>query len=519
MKAAIYCRVSTEDQEREGTSLDSQLEACLNKARELGYKVPEGLIFRETYSGLTLDRPELAKLRHKASDNEIKAIIVYTPDRLCRVGEDILSLAKEFKLRGIKLAFVKEQWEDTLNGKLIAFILGWASEFEAAQIRERTMRGKRVYLDRGQLPQGTGQGLYGYKWDKTTKKRIPIEFEAKVVERVFTMVAEGMSRFSIARKLNEQGIPTKSRGKWHPLTISRMVSNSSYIGLTYFGKTRGSRKTSLQPQPQQQWKLLPDVTPPIVSKELFEQAQKALQRSRELRPGKALHQYLLTGYAFCGHCNSPLVGSCLRGGYRYYHCRGTYPTATRERICSAHYIRAGQLEEIVWQKVREVLENPQVIAAELRRQAEAYRTSGGCDLPIDKEIATLRRKVRGYDSQKSRLIKLFRHDEISEDSILDELNQLERDRQVDEEKLANLIRAKEQLAKIAKAEVKLNEFCERVRQNLSQCTFADKRLALEALDIKVIATPEQIEIRGAIPMGVTSMPSSDSLLTTEQTSA
>ena len=78
---------------------------------------------------------------------------------LCRVGEDILSLAKEFKLQGIKLVFVKEQWDDTLNGKLIAFMLGWSSEFEAAQIRERTQRGKRVYVDRGQLPPGHGTGV------------------------------------------------------------------------------------------------------------------------------------------------------------------------------------------------------------------------------------------------------------------------------------------------------------------------------------------------------------------------
>lgn len=340
-----------------------------------------------------------------------------------------------------------------------------------------------------------------------------------MVERAFTMVAEGVSRFNIARTLNYQGIPTKSGSMWYPLTISRMVSNPSYIGLTYFGKTRGSRKTSLQPQPKEDWKLLPDVTPPIVSKELFERAQKAMQRSKELRPGRPLHQYLLTGYAVCGHCSSPLVGSCLRGDYRYYHCRGTYPTATRERICNAHYSRAGQLEEIVWQRVTEVLENPEVILVELHRQAEVYQTTGGSGLPIDREIGTLRRKIRGYDAQEKRLIKLFRYGEITQDSILDELNQLKKDHQDDEEKLANLCRAKEQLTKLAKAEIKLNEFCQRVRLNLSECSFADKRLVLEALDIKVIATPEQVEIKGAIPIEATTTQSSEALLTTGQTSA
>ena len=94
MKVAIYCRVSTEDQEREGTSLDSQRQACLAKASEEGYEVPASLIFVETYSGLSLDRPELTRLRTLTRDNPVAALIAYSPDRLCRNGEDILTLAK-----------------------------------------------------------------------------------------------------------------------------------------------------------------------------------------------------------------------------------------------------------------------------------------------------------------------------------------------------------------------------------------------------------------------------------------
>ena len=97
MKAAIYCRVSTQDQQDQGTSLDSQREACLKKAEELGYQVPENLMFTETYSGLSLDRPELTKLRDIANDDPMAAIIAYTPDRLCRNGEDILTIGHEIR--------------------------------------------------------------------------------------------------------------------------------------------------------------------------------------------------------------------------------------------------------------------------------------------------------------------------------------------------------------------------------------------------------------------------------------
>jgi len=75
MKAAIYCRVSTEDQEREGTSLISQKEACLKKAQELGYTVSEEFIVMETYSGLSLNRPKLDQLRQWVRDKEVDMLL------------------------------------------------------------------------------------------------------------------------------------------------------------------------------------------------------------------------------------------------------------------------------------------------------------------------------------------------------------------------------------------------------------------------------------------------------------
>ena len=80
--ALIYCRVSTEDQEKEGTSLHTQLEACLKYCHEKGYQVARK--FTETYSGLTLERPELAKLRDAIRGNEVDVIVVYCLDRLSR---------------------------------------------------------------------------------------------------------------------------------------------------------------------------------------------------------------------------------------------------------------------------------------------------------------------------------------------------------------------------------------------------------------------------------------------------
>lgn len=80
MKAAIYCWVSTEDQEREGTSLHGQLKACQDKAQELGYEIREKYTVSEIYSGLSLDRPKLAQLRQGVRAKEVDVVVAYTLD-------------------------------------------------------------------------------------------------------------------------------------------------------------------------------------------------------------------------------------------------------------------------------------------------------------------------------------------------------------------------------------------------------------------------------------------------------
>jgi site-specific DNA recombinase len=101
MKAASYCRVSTRDQEREGTSLDSQLKACQNKAQELGYEISEEYKVRGTYSGLTLDRPKLDQLGQWVRDKEVDAVVAYTLDHLSRDPVHFIISQEELERSGI----------------------------------------------------------------------------------------------------------------------------------------------------------------------------------------------------------------------------------------------------------------------------------------------------------------------------------------------------------------------------------------------------------------------------------
>jgi len=100
-------------------------------------------------------------------------------------------------------------------------------------------------------------------------------------------------------------------------------------------------------------------------------------------------EYLLTGHIVCAKCGSPVVGSCLSRKHRYYRCRNTRPTAVKGKTCDARYIRADYIEEVVWRNVKEVLENPEVIIVEIKRQADKQGKQSLQESDFKKGIARL----------------------------------------------------------------------------------------------------------------------------------
>jgi site-specific DNA recombinase len=499
MIAAIYCRVSTEEQGKEGTSLESQQKACLKKAAELGFEVPNSLIFVELYSGLRLDRPKLNILREKIRNKEINAVIAYTTDRLSRDPVHFIILQEKQEKAKVELILVTESVDGSDIGKLISHIRGYAAKIEIEKFKERSMRGKRTVAERGRIPQGTGVGLYGYTWNKEIKKRVLDKDEIMIVEKIFTMIANCNSRFKVASTLNTDNIATKSRGKWHPLTIERLITNSAYIGKTYFGRTK-SEGDFQRPVPQDKWLFLPDATPAIISEELFNRANKVLKQGKELHHGRPQHDYLLTGHIKCGYCGNPLIGSCLSHKYRYYHCRGAYPTSTRKAICKAKYIDSDQIEEIVWEKVKEVVENPKVIQADLKRRMKGQSDDSN---NIDIQISSIQSLLQDYVKQQQKLIDLARLDQIANEAVIAGLNRINLEKQEADKKLAHLMKSKSPGIDPIKAEAQIKEYCKRVKRNIKNCSYTDKRYALDALGVTVIATDDKIEVKISVPLEFT----------------
>jgi site-specific DNA recombinase len=236
MRAVVYCRVSTEDQEREGTSLDSQREACIKKAWELGYEAPEEFIILETYSGLTLDRPKLPQLRQWVRDKEVEAVIAYTLDRLSRDPVHFIILQQELERAGVDLILVTETIDSSDLGKLITYIKGYAAKLEAEKIRERTMRGARTRASQGKIPIGGTGKLYGYSYiigkGEHEGIRYVNEDQAKWVREMYHwLVDDGLTVNAITYRLRALGIPTPGKSPfWRSGRVHEILTNPAYTG-------------------------------------------------------------------------------------------------------------------------------------------------------------------------------------------------------------------------------------------------------------------------------------------------
>jgi len=493
MKAAIYARVSTEDQEREGTSLGSQMEACLNKARGLGYETPQELTFTETFSGLTLDRPRLAELRGKARNRDIEAVIVHTPDRLSRVGEDILSLAKELRMDGVKLLFVKEQWEDTLNGKLVGFMLGWASEFEAAQIKERTMRGKLAKAKQGKQP--GGRAAYGYRL-RDGEHEIN-EKEAEVIRMVFDWLArDGMTLRAIQLQLNRLGIPTKEgKSWWQRATLYRIVRAPIYTGKWYYNKrmqapAKTKKGATVQVfKAREQW--IPVEVPAIIPEQTFEAAQRQLERNRELCKRNTKREYLLTGLLVCGKCGYSLNARTVNDRV-YYRCNSKLGTAT-PNICPSKYIQGAKLEEVVWHTISKLLAQPELIVQQL--QNRKYNPVAHLEANLDRVCQSLGRKRVEAD----RILDAYKIGAIDTQTLKCKMDEIKKE----EAKLNNEKLSLEADIRKAQAEElneeKLYQFCRGLPATLTNLNFEDRKQILREVVDKIIVDESKVTIYGIIP--------------------
>lgn len=179
-----------------------------------------------------------------------------------------------------------------------------------------------------------------------------------MVRRIFTTFIGGASVHPIAAGLNRDGITSLTGAAWHPLTAGRILQNEACTGRTLYRRTRverpidattGRRRQQVIERPDTDWIEIEGMTPAIIERAVWEQAQAILADPPHRAPrGRAIYPYPLSGHIRCDACSGPLAGSALSGGkgrtrIRYHGCRNR-TLAHRTARCPSRYVRAGEVE-------------------------------------------------------------------------------------------------------------------------------------------------------------------------------
>jgi site-specific DNA recombinase len=504
--ADLYARVSTKIQKEEGTSLQSQIKACRALAEKQGYSIGE--VFQEDWPGSELERPLLEQLRARVREKRIQAVVIYHPDRLARspILQAIVEL--EAAKNGVQYFYVTEPADTTPEGQLVRYVKGYAAQIERLQIRERTMRGRKERALKGKLTTG-GMDLYGYDYDKKTGTRTINPAEGDIVRMIFRLlVDEDYTLGRIALKLTEMGIPTKRvrRNQWGRSTVARLLNNPAYTGKVYahqymavlpekeLNPNRRYKLSGRRLRPQEEWIPLEGNTPPIISEEVFAQAQVVLKRHTTKASRNSVNKYLFTGHIKCGICGRTYRGAVAKGT-RYYRCLGRDRVVTIETCPSVSY-RADDLERMVWDKIKEALLNPDVILSEFEKQQDGEDTSGTLEL-----LSNIESRLSKVAERQQRLVRLYTLGTIDDATIEAESKALKKEQESLEAEKNRLQEKVAQTVLISEWRDTVQAYCERVAENIDQFTIEDQKETLDALQVRLTVYEDRISVDGLLPIG------------------
>src|SRR5262249_20618972 len=206
MEVALYARVSTSQQQHQGT-IESQRRTLQHPIQPHGWGLlPEHEYIDEGISGARLDRPALDRLRDAARRGEFDAVVIVSPDRLARNYAHQWLLIEEFTKMHTQVIFLQNPFGDSPQGKLLTQMQGMIAEYERAQITERTRRDRLEKARRGEFMPWAYQ-CYGYRYRPKRHgcaAQVMIEpAEAEVVRAIYrALVEEQLSCRQITKQLN-----------------------------------------------------------------------------------------------------------------------------------------------------------------------------------------------------------------------------------------------------------------------------------------------------------------------------
>ena len=519
--AAIYARVSSE-QQREENTIASQTASLIEFAKSNNLEVPEEWVCEdEGYSGATLERPGLERVRDLAAEGQIQVMLAYSPDRLSRKYAYQILLIEEFARHGVETVFVKSPQGDSAEDQLLVQFQGMIAEYERAQILERSRRGKRHRAQSGEVSV-LSNAPYGYRYIRKTDEApaayVVDEGEARVVRRVYEMyTVEGRSIGEITRRINAEGIPTrKASARWERSTVWAVLRNSTYRGAACFGKTRISARTRvMRPQrrrgvttpsttagherPREEWIEIP--VPALVTEESFARAQELLHQNKIRSRRRTIAPSVVQGLVSCAKCGYAFSRTSTQTSARkihYYKCIGS--DGWRKLggpVCdNGRFVRQDLLDQIVWAEVIRLLEEPALIQQELDRRLVAARASD----PTRKREQSLQRELTHVGKGIERLLNAYQEELLSIEQLRERMPVLRQRQQTLRAELQAIADQTNDRAAFLRLAETLTAFLARLRSAAETLSVIERQRIVRLLVKDVLLGEDTITIRHSIPI-------------------
>jgi site-specific DNA recombinase len=519
--AAIYARVSSE-QQREANTIASQTASLIEFAENHDLEVPEEWVFQdEGYSGATLERPALERVRDLAAEGQIQVVLAYAPDRLSRKYAYQILLIEELARNGVETLFVKAPQGSSAEDQLLVQFQGMIAEYERAQILERSRRGKRHRAQSGEVSVMSG-APYGYRYMRKTEEApaayTVLEAEACVVQRIYEMyTVEGLSIGEITRRINAEGIPTrKASARWERSTVWAVLRNPAYRGLACFGKTRASSRTRvIRPQrrrgvitpsmtagherPREEWIEIP--VPALVSEDSFARAQELLEQNKIRSRRRTIEPSIVQGLVSCQKCGYAFARTSTRTSARkihYYKCIGS--DGWRKLggpVCNnGRFVRQDLLDPIVWDEVVRLLEDPTLIQQELDRRLEAARSSN----PTKKREQSLQRELAQVGKGIERLLSAYQEALLSIEQLRERMPALRQREQTLRAELQAITDQANDRATFLRLAETLTAFLARLRGAADTLSINERQRIVRLVVKDVLIGEDTITIRHSIPL-------------------
>lgn len=385
-KVAIYCRLSEEDRDKknkadDSNSIQNQKTMLLQYALSQGWEL-YNIYSDDDYTGADRKRPEFNRLLQDAEAHRFDIILCKTQSRFTRELELVEKYIHGlFPIWGIRfISIVDNADTDNKGNKKSRQINGLVNEWYLEDMSENI---RSVLTNRRKNGYHIGAfALYGYCKDPNQKGHLIIDEEAAaVVREVFTLFSQGVGKTTIARNLNDRGIPNPTEYKrihglrtkkpqgntgtlWKYSAISDMLINEMYIGNMVQGKYGSiSYKTKInKPRPKSEWYIVEGTHEPIIERELWNRVQDLIrQRAKPFDTGEIGLFAQKARCVNCGYVMRSSKSSPQTGGRHYLQCSNRH---VAKDACIGSFISVDRLERLV--------------VAELNRLSEEY---------LDKDVA------------------------------------------------------------------------------------------------------------------------------------